>query len=102
MNFKQFKTITTKAFRVLAHKSPLRMAAATAFFTTFALPAMLLILIEIIGIFYNPNTVKQNIFTQLIGVIGKESSVKIYKILNQFQHLTHNWFAMAAGFIFLM
>src|SRR6478735_1716117 len=102
MNFKQLKTITDKAFRVLTHKSPLRMAAATAFFTTFALPGMLLILIEIIGMFYNPGTVKRNILTQLISVIGKESSVKIYKILNQFQNLTHNWFAMTTGFIFLI
>jgi len=102
MNLTQLKTITGKAFRGIVHKSPLRMAAATAFFTTFALPALVLILIELISIFYNPNAVKQNIFTQLIGVIGKESSVKVYNILNQFQHFTHNWFGMIAGFIFLI
>jgi membrane protein len=102
MNVKQVKTIIGKAFEQLAVKNPLRIAAATAFFTTFSLPAILLIFIEIIGIFYNPNAVKRNIFTQLIAVIGKESSVKIYEILEQFTKLAQNWFAAVAGFIFLI
>ncbi|MEP6683320.1 MAG: YihY/virulence factor BrkB family protein [Parafilimonas sp.] len=102
MNIKEFKIIATKAFKILSSKNPLRIAGATAFFTTFSLPAILLIFIEVIGIFYNPNAVKQGIFTQLIAVIGKESSVKIYGILNQFIKLAQNWFAAAAGFLFLM
>lgn len=102
MTIKEFKIISGNAFKILSSKNPLRIAAATAFFTTFSLPAILLILIEAIGIFYNPHTVKQNIFTQLIAVIGKESSIKIYSILNQFTKLTHNWFAAVAGFIFLI
>ncbi len=83
-------------------KNPLRMAAATAFFTTFSLPAIMLIFIELIGLFYNPNVVKHNIFTQLVSVIGKESSVKVYKILYQFISITHSWFAAVSGFIFLI
>ncbi|MBV9963507.1 MAG: YihY/virulence factor BrkB family protein [Parafilimonas sp.] len=78
------------------------MAAATAFFTTFSLPAILLILIEVIGLFYNEQIVKQGIFAQLVSVLGKESSIKVYEILDQFVKLAHNWFAAIAGFIFLV
>jgi membrane protein len=102
MNIKDFKIIAIRAFKILSGKNPLRMAAATAFFTTFSLPGILLILIEVIGIFYNPKAVKHGIFTQLIAVIGKESSIKIYGILNQFVKLAQNWFAATAGFIFLI
>lgn len=102
MNIKELKTITGSAFRVFSSKNPLRIAAATAFFTTFSLPAILLILIEVIGIFYNPNSVRQGILTQLIAVLGKESSIKIYSILHQFENLTQNWFAAVAGFMFLI
>lgn len=102
MDFKQLITIVKTAFHELTQKNPLRMAAATAFFTTFSLPAILLILIEIIGLFYNPKIVRQGIFAQLVSVLGKESSEKVYKILNQFVTLAHNWFAAAAGFLFLV
>jgi membrane protein len=102
MGIKELKTISVKAYKILSSKNPLRIAAATAFFTTFSLPAILLILIEVIGVFYNPNAVKQGIFTQLIAVIGKESSIKIYGILNQLEKFTQNWFARAAGFILMV
>ena len=102
MGIQQLKILTGKAFKILSAKNPLRIAAATAFFTTFALPGMLLILIEAIGIFYNPNTIKQGIFSQLITVIGKESSIKIYSILHQFEMFAQNWLAAVAGFVFLV
>jgi len=102
MNIQEFKAIATKAFKILSSKNPLRIAAATAFFTTFSLPGILLIFIELFGIFYNPKAVKQGIFSQLIAVIGKESSIKIYGILNQFTKLAQNWWAAAAGFLFLI
>jgi len=102
MNVSSLKTVLFKAFRTLLRKNPLCMAAATAFFTTFSLPAILLILIEIIGLFYNQQVVKRGIFAQLVSVLGKESSIKVYKILNQFVKLAHNWLAAIAGFIFLV
>ncbi len=102
MNFKSVIKILQKAFRELSGKNPLRMAAATAFFTTFSLPAIMLIFIELIGLFYNPDVIKHGIFTELVSVIGRESSVKVYQILYKFIQLAHNWFAICAGFIFLI
>ncbi len=102
MSFKSFIKISKSALREFSEKDPLRMAAATAFFTTFSLPAITFIFIELIGLFYNPFAVKHNIFTQLVSVIGRESSVKVYKILYQFMTITHNWFAAVAGLIFLV
>jgi membrane protein len=42
-------SLLRKSFREFRENDPLRMAGATAFFTTFALPAVLIILIQVFG-----------------------------------------------------
>lgn len=102
MKLKRRLKIVKQALSDLSEKNPLRMAGATAFFTTFALPPILIILIQAIGLFYNSNTIKDDIFAQLASVLGKESSINIYDTLNQFQSLAHNWLIAIAGFVFLL
>lgn len=102
MKFNYRFEILKKAYIALSEKNPLRMAGATAFFTTFALPPILIILIQALGLFLNAKTVEEGVFTQLIGVLGKESSISIYDTLNQFENLVHNWLIIIAGFIFLL
>lgn len=102
MKLKQHLNIIKKSFNNLTDNNVLRMAAATAFFTTFALPPILIILLQTFGLFYNSHVIKNDVFVQLASVVGKEGSINVYKILNQFQHLARNWFAAIAGFIFLL
>lgn len=90
------------AYKLFISKNPLQMAGATAFFTTFALPCILLILVQTIGIFYSSKNVKQDIFVQLTTVLGEGGSAKINGILNQFQKAQYNWIAATAGFIFML
>lgn len=78
------------------------MAGATAFFTTFALTPLMIILIQVIGLFYNLKIIKNGIFNLLASVLGKEGSTEIRKIFNQFHHLAGNWLVAAVGFIFLL
>ena len=98
----EFTHILKKAFNNLKSKNPLRLAGATAFFTTFALPPTLIIIIHIFGLFYNPVAMQRGIFAQLAGLLGKESSIDLYNIFKSFQQLAHNWFIAIAGFIFLL
>jgi membrane protein len=102
MKLKQRVTILKTAFHDLAGSNPMRMAGATAFFTTFALPPILIILMQVFGLFYNMPAVKAHVFDELASVIGKESSVNVYRILEQFQQLAYNRLAAAGGFVFLM
>ncbi len=102
MKLKQLITIIQNAFNDLANNNPLRMAAATAFFTTFALPPILIILMQTFGLFYNMPAVKEHVFDELVSVLGKESSINVYQILGQFQRLAYNLIAAIAGFIFLL
>lgn len=91
-----------KSYTTLKNQDPLRLAGATAFFTTFALPPILIIIIHIFGLFYNPKAMKRGIFAQFADLLGRESSVDIFRIFNHFQQLAHNWLIAIAGFVFLL
>ncbi|WP_133272802.1 hypothetical protein [Hymenobacter radiodurans] len=49
-----FFVLLRRAARELGANDPLRLGAATAFFTTFALPPILIILIQVLGAFIRP------------------------------------------------
>lgn len=102
MTFSELSQTLKNAFAELQSKDPLKLAGATAFFTTFALPPALIIIIQTFGIFYNPQAMQQGVFAQLAGVLGRESSVKLFSIFERFQHLAHNWLIAVGGFIILL
>jgi membrane protein len=91
-----------KSFTEFQQNDPLRMAAATSFFATFALPPILIILIEVFGVFTNPRTIRQNLFQQLSHAIDPKTVVQIRETLRNVRYLPLTWYAQAAGFIFLL
>lgn len=104
MQFKgliQFIKILRRALRSLKNNDPLRMAAATAFFTTFALPPILIILIQILGLVLGPASISDHLFEHLGDIIGTDSVAQIKSTLTGFQSLARNWYITIGGSIFL-
>ncbi len=102
MHNKKLVKNSKKAYKIFIRKNPLQMSGATAFFATFALPCILLILVQSIGLFYNRNNLQQGIFAQLDDVLGNGGSDKVQKIFSGFQKAEYNWFIAGAGFIFML
>jgi membrane protein len=102
MTFNELTGVLKKAYTKLQSQNPLRLAAATAFFTTFALPPILIIIVQTFGLFYSPKAMEKGIFSQLADVLGKESSIDLFHIFDRFQQLAQNWLIAVAGFIFLL
>ena len=90
------------AFREFRQNDPLRMAAATAFFTTFALPPILFIVIQVFGLFVSRRTVSRHIFSQLAEVLGPNTVEQIRETLRNVRHLPLNWLLATGGFLFLV
>jgi membrane protein len=99
---KDFIQLLRDAFKELKKNDPLRLAGATAFFTTFAFPPISIVLIQIFGLFYDPNKLGKKFFEQLSEVLGKESGAQIRRTFMGFKSLAQNWFITIGGFIFLM
>lgn len=90
------------AFREFNKNEPLRMAAATAFFTTFALPAILIILIQIFGLIMGRRAIGQQLFTGLTDILGPNAVEEMRATLRNVRLLTQSWYIAAAVFLFLL
>lgn len=91
-----------KALGCLTQNDPLRMAGATAFFTSFALPFIFILLIQLFGVFVNPATFRHALFSDLSNTVGRESSRQIGQTLKAFRQLAHNGWITAFGSLFLL
>ena len=92
----------TEAFSLLSKNDPLRMAGATAFFTSFALPPILIILIQVLGLVFNKREISRNLFEGLTGIIAKDGTHQVVSTLRAFRKLADNWIITIGGFLFLV
>lgn len=99
---KEFIKICMIAFSEFKRNDPLRLAGATAFFTTFALPPILIILVQIIGVVFRIQNLRDKFFSRLAQVLGHQSAAQLRTTFFGFTSLAKNWFLVAVGFIFLM
>jgi membrane protein len=94
--------IPQKAFVLLRKNDPLRMAGATAFFTSFSLPFILIILIKLFGLVLNPGKLSDHLFRSLSYILGHPGVRQIRDTLQEFQGLATNGYIAAGGFVFLL
>lgn len=101
-NLKEILGVLHDAFRELKKNDPLRLAAATAFFTTFALPAILIILIQFFGMLLQMENLGDKFFNRFALILGKESSAQIETTFMGFKSLAKNKYITVFGFLFLV
>jgi membrane protein len=58
-----------------------RLGAALSFYTIFSITPLLIIIIAVIGFFYNPNDARSEIFLQIKDMVGKEGAIMIQNTL---------------------
>lgn len=95
-------TVLRDTFREFQQNDPLRMAAATSFFTSFALPPILIILIQLFGWFGDQHTIRRGLFEQLSRATDRNIVLQIRLILRNVNLLSLNPGMKTAGFVFLL
>jgi membrane protein len=90
------------AYQSLQANDPLRLAGATAFFTTFALPAILVILIQLLRLIFRMEHPGRRLSMQLEALFGVETAEAIVQTLRAFRSIAQNWLIGIAGFLFLL
>lgn len=78
------------------------MAGATAFFTSFALPFILILLSLFLGLIINPLKIRRELFEDLSNVLGRESVGQVVDTLIAFRQLAHNIWIAVFGLLFLL
>ncbi len=91
-----------KSFIEFKKNDPLRLASSTAFFSTFALPPIIIIIIQLLGVFLNKRAFGSNIMQKLTSALGETSALQIRSILRNVYSLSDTWYITTFGFIFLL
>ena len=97
-----FRELLKHSFVNIKRNDPLRMAGATAFFTTFALPPILIILFQLFSLFLSKRVVGAQMMEIFTDTLGKGSAVQIRQTTRGFGTLARNWYIAAGGFLFLV
>jgi membrane protein len=97
-----FWELIRHSFAELRKNDPLRMAGATAFFTTFALPPILIILFQLFSLFLSRKLVGSQMMELLSTTLGEGGAAQIRVTTRGFRMLATNWYIAAALFVFLL
>ena len=81
---------------------PLILASSTAFFTTFSLSPILVILVNILGFAFDNDRIPDKLFGKLGSTFGKETAGQIQKIVENVSAYDSHPLMTVAGFIFLL
>lgn len=99
-SLKFFFSTLRGAFNLFQKNDPLRLAGATAFFTNFALPPILIIIIRLLGIFTDRRLLVTNIFERLNNILDDKSIAQIRLTLRNIRGIDQKWYITLFSFIF--
>ncbi|TCD02136.1 YihY/virulence factor BrkB family protein [Pedobacter frigidisoli] len=88
------------AFVLFQKNDPLRLAGATAFFTNFALPPILIILIRLFGMFTDRRLLATNLFERLSSILDDQSITQIRMTLRNIRGVDQPWYITTLSFVF--
>ncbi|MFA1770223.1 YihY/virulence factor BrkB family protein [Rufibacter glacialis] len=97
----QMLQIFRHTFLLFRNNDPLRLASSVAFFTLFALPPILILVISVLGVIFTDALITGELFEKLTGLVGEEVAGQIELILTNFLVLQGNGWAAALSFLFL-
>src|SRR5688500_6955786 len=100
ISLKTFFTICINAFKLLKRTEPLVLSSSTAFFSTFALSPILILLVNIFGLYFQSDKISNQLFNKIASTIGVEAAAEIETIVNNFMEFETSWWMTAGGLIF--
>jgi membrane protein len=97
-----FFKICNQSFRLLRKTEPLVLSSSTAFFTTFSLSPILILLVNLFGLYFKSDRISNQLFGKLASAIGNEAAMEIESIVNNFMEFETSWLITTAGIFFFV
>ena len=101
-SIRQYGPILANAWKIFRANDPLRLAAATSWFASFALPPIIIILTEVFGLFAEPRMIRRHLFEQLGATVDRNVALQVREVLHNVHALSLSPWMRVAGFIFLL
>ena len=90
------------ALALLRRNDPLRMAGATAFFTTFALPPIVFIIARLFGFFIGPRIVGRGLIENISNNLGSDGAEQVRQVITSIRSFNNHWYVIVLGSVFLL
>ena len=90
------------SLKLLVANDPLRLAGATAFFATFALPFILIILVQVLSLIFNRHEISYELYDRMSSILGDKSMQQIVVTIRGFRGLVSSWWAVTFGSLFMV
>ena len=100
--WRELPILLHRAGRELGANDPLRLGAATAFFTSFALPPILIILIEVLSSLYPASLVRLMLLSKISDLLGAPAAGLVAQIVQNVADPERSRLVTWAGFVFLL
>lgn len=80
----------------------IKLSASLSYYTIFALPPLLIVIIALCGVFFGKDAVKGEIFWQINGFVGNEAAAQIQETIKNVKLRNDNAFVATIGVITLL
>jgi membrane protein len=94
--------ICKQSFLLLKRTEPLVLSSSTAFFATFSLSPILILLVSLFGLYFKSDRISNQLFGKVASAIGVEATMEIESIVKNFMEYETNWLMTIAGVIFFV
>ncbi len=91
-----------RAFTLLRYKDPLILSSSTAFFATFSLSPIIVILFYWFKLIFGSDRVSEQVFKTIAASVGTETSRSIENIVHNFMSFESNWLLTVISSIFFL
>ena len=100
--WRELPILLHRAARELGANDPLRLGAATAFFTSFALPPILIIIIALLSSLYSTSMVRVLLLGKISNLVGASGAGLVSQIVMNVADPSRSRLVTWAGFLFLL
>ena len=89
------------SFILFRKNDPLRLAGATAFFTTFALPPIVFIIAQLFGLFFGHLNLGPGLIENISNTLGEDGAEQVRQVIRSIRRFSDSWYVIVLGFLFL-
>jgi len=82
IKLKDLKQLFKTSFKEWNAKDPFRQSAIIAYYALFSMPGLLVLILTIVGYFYDREAASENILAQIASTMGADTAAQIGEMLN--------------------
>lgn len=94
--------VLKETFTEFIDDNGIKLSAALSYYTFFALPPLLIIIISLSGFFFGEEAVRGELFGQINELVGNDTAIQIQEIIKNVKLSGSNTFATIIGAIILL